>query len=93
MLQSGALLHCIVVYIWIALDNKSVEKIVPDPKGFTIALFDKVGVYLTKEDWKDHDEIKKSIRKEIKSLLRTIEIDKELIQSLPIHILDILENQ
>ena len=72
---------------------KSVEKIVPDPKGFTIALFDKVGVYLTKEDWKDHDEIKKSIRKEIKSLLRTIEIDKELIQSLPIHILDILENQ
>jgi hypothetical protein len=24
VLRSGALLHCIVVYIWIALDNKSV---------------------------------------------------------------------
>ena len=27
MLQSGALLHCIVVYFWIALDNTLIESI------------------------------------------------------------------
>ncbi len=72
---------------------KTLEKVVPDPKGFTIAVFDKVGMYLEKSDWKEHDDIKKEIRKNIKSLLRNNEVDKELVNSLPIKILDILENQ
>ena len=72
---------------------KSLEKVVENPKEFTSAIFDKIGIYLTKEDWKDHDDIKKTIRKEIKSLLRTSDIDKELLKTLPITILDILENQ
>ena len=72
---------------------KTLEKVVPDPKGFTIAVFDKVGMYLEKSDWKDHDDIKKEIRKNIKSLLRNNGVDKELVNSLPIAILEILENQ
>ncbi len=72
---------------------KTLEKVVSDPKEFTIAVFDKVGMYLEKSDWKDHDDIKKEIRKNIKSLLRNNGVDKELVNSLPIKILDILENQ
>ncbi|MFY9084053.1 type I restriction endonuclease subunit R [Aliarcobacter cryaerophilus] len=72
---------------------KTLEKVVPDPKEFTIAVFDKVGIYLEKSDWKDHDDIKKEIRKNIKSLLRNNGVDKELVNSLPISILEILENQ
>ena len=72
---------------------KSLEKVVADPKGFTLALFNKIGVYLTKEDWREFDDIKKEIRKNIKSLLRTANIDKEKLKTLPITILDILENQ
>lgn len=72
---------------------KTLEKIVPNPKEFTIAVFDKVGMYLQKSDWKDHDDIKKEIRKNIKSLLRNNGVDKELVNSLPITILEILENQ
>lgn len=72
---------------------KTLEKVVPNPKEFTIAVFDKVGMYLQKSDWKDHDDIKKEIRKNIKSLLRNNGVDKELVNSLPITILEILENQ
>ena len=72
---------------------KTLEKVVPNPKEFTIAVFDKVGMYLEKSDWKDHDDIKKEIRKNIKSLLRNNGVDKELVNSLPITILEILENQ
>ena len=72
---------------------KTLEKVVPNPKEFTIAVFDKVGMYLQKSDWKDHDDIKKEIRKNIKSLLRNNGVDKELVNSLPTTILEILENQ
>ncbi len=72
---------------------KTLEKVVPNPKEFTIGVFDKVGMYLQKSDWKDHDDIKKEIRKEIKSLLRKNAVDKEIVNSLPITILEILENQ
>ncbi len=72
---------------------KSLEKVVSDPKDFTIVLFDKIGIYLTKEDWREFDDIKKEIRKNIKSLLRTANIDKEQLKTLPVTILDILENQ
>ena len=72
---------------------KTLEKVVPNPKEFTIAVFDKIGMYLQKSDWKDHDDIKKEIRKNIKSLLRNNGVDKELVNSLPITILEILENQ
>lgn len=72
---------------------KTLEKVVPNPKEFTIAVFDKVGMYFQKSDWKDHDDIKKEIRKNIKSLLRNNGVDKELVNSLPITILEILENQ
>lgn len=72
---------------------KTLEKIVPNPKEFTIAVFEKIGMYLQKSDWKDHDDIKKEIRKNIKSLLRNNGVDKELVNSLPITILEILENQ
>jgi len=48
---------------------------------------------LKKKDWRDHDDIKKEIRKNIKSLLRSENIDKETLKTLPITILDILENQ
>ncbi|WP_066403412.1 type I restriction endonuclease subunit R [Aliarcobacter cryaerophilus] len=72
---------------------KTLEKVVSDPKEFTIAVFDKVGIYLEKSDWKDHDDIKKEIRKNIKSLLRNNGVNKELVNSLPISILEILENQ
>jgi len=72
---------------------KSLEKVVENPKEFTTAIFEKIGIYLTKEDWRDHEDIKKEIRKNIKSLLRTAEIDKELLKTLPITIIDILENQ
>jgi type I restriction enzyme R subunit len=72
---------------------KTLEKVVPNPKEFTIGLFEKIGMYLQKSDWKDHDDIKKEIRKNIKSLLRNNGVDKELVNSLPITILEILENQ
>uniref|UniRef100_UPI004048B410 type I restriction endonuclease subunit R n=1 Tax=Aliarcobacter sp. TaxID=2321116 RepID=UPI004048B410 len=72
---------------------KTLEKIVPNPKEFTLAVFEKIGMYLQKSDWKDHDDIKKEIRKNIKSLLRNNGVDKELVNSLPITILEILENQ
>ncbi|QEZ89340.1 type I restriction/modification system, restriction subunit [Aliarcobacter cibarius] len=72
---------------------KTLEKVVLNPKEFTIAVFDKVGMYFQKSDWKDHDDIKKEIRKNIKSLLRNNGVDKELVNSLPITILEILENQ
>ena len=47
---------------------KTLEKVVSDPKEFTIAVFEKINIYLQKSDWKDHDDIKKEIRKNIKSL-------------------------
>jgi type I restriction enzyme, R subunit len=72
---------------------KSLEKVVSDPKDFTAAIFEKISIYLTKEDWRDHDDIKKEIRKNIKSLLRTSDIDKEVLKTLPADILTILENQ
>ncbi|MDX9901979.1 MAG: type I restriction endonuclease subunit R [Aliarcobacter sp.] len=72
---------------------KTLEKVVPNPKEFTIGVFEKIGMYLQKSDWKDHDDIKKEIRKNIKSLLRNNGVDKELVNSLPITILEILENQ
>ncbi|MCT7566573.1 type I restriction endonuclease subunit R [Aliarcobacter butzleri] len=72
---------------------KTLEKVVPNTKEFTIAVFDKISMYLQKSDWKDHDDIKKEIRKNIKSLLRNNGVDKELVNSLPITILEILENQ
>lgn len=72
---------------------KTLEKVVSNPKEFTIAVFEKIGMYLQKSDWKDHDDIKKEIRKNIKSLLRNNGVDKELVNSLPITILEILENQ
>lgn len=72
---------------------KTLEKVVPNPKEFTIGVFEKIGMYLQKSDWKDHDDIKKEIRKNIKSLLRNNNVDKELVNSLPITILEILENQ
>jgi type I restriction enzyme R subunit len=72
---------------------KTLEKVVTNPKEFTITFFEKINIYLQKSDWKDHDDIKKEIRKEIKSLLRKNAVDKEIVNSLPITILEILENQ
>ncbi len=72
---------------------KTFEKIVDTPKEFTLALFDKIGLYLEISDWKDKDDVKKEIRKNIKSLLRNNSIDKELVNSLPNQIISILENQ
>jgi type I restriction enzyme R subunit len=72
---------------------KKLEKSFPDPKGLTVAVFEKIGVYLQKADWKDHDDLKREIRKEIKSLLRAAGADSELLKSLPVDIVDILENQ
>ena len=70
-----------------------IKKLLPDPKVLTIAIFDKIGIYLQKADWKDHDDLKREIRKEIKSLLRAAGADSELLKSLPVDIVDILENQ
>lgn len=72
---------------------KKLEKVFPDPKGLCSAIFEKIGVYLQKSDWKDHDDLKREIRKEIKSLLRAAGADSELLKSLPVDIVDILENQ
>lgn len=72
---------------------KKIEKLLPDPKVLTMAIFDKIGIYLQKADWKDHDDLKREIRKEIKSLLRAAGADSELLKSLPVDIVDILENQ
>ncbi len=72
---------------------KSLEKVMSDPEEFTAAIFEKISIYLTKKDWAQHDDIKKEIRKNIKSLLRTSDIDNDLLKTLPITILDILENQ
>ncbi|WOE70215.1 type I restriction endonuclease subunit R [Hydrogenimonas thermophila] len=72
---------------------KSLERVVENPKDFTLALFDRIAIYLKKKDWREHDDIKKEIRKNIKSLLRSENIDKETLKTLPITILDILENQ
>ncbi|WP_323593399.1 type I restriction enzyme endonuclease domain-containing protein, partial [Aliarcobacter butzleri] len=72
---------------------KTLEKVLENPKDYTLAIFDKIGIYLQKSDWKDHDDIKKEIRKNIKSLLRNNGVDKELVNSLPITIVEILENQ
>lgn len=59
----------------------------------TLAIFEKIDVYLQKEDWAEFDDIKKEIRKNIKSLLRTANIDTKLLKILVIDIVDILENQ
>lgn len=72
---------------------KTLEKIIENPKDYTLAIFDKIGIYLQKSDWQNHDDIKKEIRKNIKSLLRTADIDKELLKTIPNDILEILENQ
>ena len=72
---------------------KTLEKVLENPKDYTLAIFDKIGIYLQKSDWQNHDDIKKEIRKNIKSLLRNNGVDKELVNSLPITILEILENQ
>ena len=72
---------------------KKLEKIMENPKDYTLAIFDKIGMYLQKSDWKNHDDIKKEIRKNIKSLLRTAGVDKELLKTLPVDIIEILENQ
>lgn len=72
---------------------KTLEKVLENPKDYTLAIFDKIGIYLQKSDWQNHDDIKKEIRKNIKSLLRNNGVDKELVNSLPINILEILENQ
>jgi type I restriction enzyme R subunit len=72
---------------------KKIEKLFPDSKVLTIAIFDKIGIYLQKSDWKDHDDIKKTIRVEIKSLLRSAGANSDLLKSLPVDIVDILENQ
>lgn len=71
---------------------KSLEKVLDDPKDYTLAIFDKIGVYLQVSDWKTKDDIKKTMRKEIKSLLRSAGLNKEVVNSLPIDIIDILEN-
>ena len=71
---------------------KKLEKNVGNPKELTIAIFEKINVYLSKNDWKDHDDIKKTMRKEIKSLLRKV-VSAELLESLAMEILEILENQ
>lgn len=72
---------------------KKLEKLFSDPKGLTVGIFEKIGLYLQKADWKDHDDLKREIRKEIKSLLRAAGADSELLKSLPVDIVDILENQ
>ncbi|MDX4049298.1 type I restriction endonuclease subunit R [Aliarcobacter skirrowii] len=72
---------------------KTLEKVLENPKDYTLAIFDKIGIYLQKSDWQNHDDIKKEIRKNIKSLLRTADIDKELLKIIPNDILEILENQ
>jgi type I restriction enzyme R subunit len=70
---------------------KKLEKIVDNPKELTLAIFEKIEVYLQKEDWAEFDDIKKEIRRNIKSLLRKKNI--ALLESLVIDIVDILENQ
>ena len=72
---------------------KKLEKIVTNPKDLTLAIFDKIEIYLKKEDWAEFDEIKKEIRKNIKSLLRAANIESKLLKPLVIDIVDILENQ
>jgi type I restriction enzyme R subunit len=72
---------------------KSLEKVLDNPKDQTLEIFEKIGVYLQKADWKDHDDIKKTMRKEIKSMLRSAGADKEVINRLPVDIIEILENQ
>lgn len=72
---------------------KTLEKVLKNPKDYTLAIFDKIGIYLQKSDWQNHDDIKKEIRKNIKSLLRTADITKELLKTIPNDILKILENQ
>lgn len=72
---------------------KTLEKVLENSKDYTLAIFDKIGIYLQKSDWQNHDDIKKEIRKNIKSLLRTADIDKELLKTIPNDILEILENQ
>jgi type I restriction enzyme R subunit len=49
---------------------KKLEKIVDNPKELTLAIFEKIEVYLQKEDWAEFDDIKKEIRRNINSLLR-----------------------
>jgi type I restriction enzyme R subunit len=70
---------------------KKLEKIVDNPKELTLAIFEKIEVYLQKEDWAEFDDIKKEIRRNIKSLLRKKHI--ALLEPLVIDIVDILENQ
>jgi type I restriction enzyme R subunit len=70
---------------------KKLEKIVDNPKELTLAIFEKIEVYLQKEDWVEFDDIKKEIRRNIKSLLRKKNI--ALLEYLVIDIVDILENQ
>jgi type I restriction enzyme R subunit len=70
---------------------KKLEKIVDNPKELTLAIFEKIEVYLQKEDWAEFDDIKKEIRRNIKSLLRKKNI--ALLEPLVIDIVDILENQ
>ncbi len=72
---------------------KKIEKLVEDPKAFTLALFEKIDIYLQKEDWREFDDIAKEIRKSVKSLLRELKANKELIKILPHDILEILKNQ
>jgi len=70
------------------------DKHLKEPKSFTLGIFNKVAIYLTKDDWFEHSDIKKTIRKEIKSLLRSCEdIDKEALKILSAEILEILENR
>jgi len=72
---------------------KKLEKIVKNPKELTLAIFEKIEVYLQKKDWAEFDDIKKEIRKNIKSLLRTANIETKLLKPLVIDIVDILKNQ
>jgi len=72
---------------------KKLEKIVDNPKELTLALFEKIEIYLQKEDWAEFDDIKKQMRKNLKSLLRTTNIDTKWLKTLVIDIIDILENQ
>jgi len=59
----------------------------------TLAIFEKIEVYLQKEDWAEFDDIKKEIRKNLKSLLRIANIETKLLKPLVIDIVDILETQ
>ena len=56
---------------------KTLEKVVPNTKEFTIAVFEKINIYLQKSDWKDHDDIKKEIRKNIKSSLKNDDYEQD----------------